>query len=383
MIVNDRYEVLTPSGFQDFKGLKEVNHNQYLRLIIGKNELECSLDHKLMNSDDIILAKDLNVGDILNNEIVKCVELINTPQNMFDLVEVNGNHTYFTNNIISHNCDCDFLTSGHTVVEGPTLQWYLENMCEDPIEMRGVNSDYWIWDYPNFSKQYMITVDVARGDGEDESTIEVFDVETLEQVAEWVGQIPPRQLGQMAVAVASEWNNGLLVIDNRNIGWDAVQAAIDMNYNNLYYSYKDDVYVDPIKHISKGYDLKSNRDKVPGFTTTNVNRPMMISKMEHYFMHKQIKVKSKRLINQLLVFVWLNGKPQARHGRRDDLVMATAMFAFIRDTSLKLKTLGIDMTKTALRNTYKKVYTAGKQRQNNEWEMRTGNGNTTHLKWLL
>lgn len=285
--------------------------------------------------------------------------------------------------LAAQECDCSFLTSGHTVIEGEILQWYLDEMCTDPIEMRGVNSDYWIWKYPDFSKKYLVSVDVSRGDGEDNSVIIVFDIENLEQVGEWVGQIPPRELGQIAVSIATEWNNALLVIDNRNIGWDTVQVAIDLNYSNLYYSYKNDVYVDPAKHIAKGYDLKSNKDKVPGFTITPLNRPMMISKMEHLFTHKLIKIYSTRLINELFVFVWHNGKPQARNNRRDDLVMATAQFAFVRDTSLKLEALGIQTSEAALKHTHKKIYSSNVRRQKSDWEFEPRGGETVSLKWLL
>ena len=48
----------------------------------------------------------------------------------------------------------------------------------------------------------------------------------------------------MLVTVATEWNNALLAIENANIGWAAVQPALDRNYENLFYTYKDDGYVD-------------------------------------------------------------------------------------------------------------------------------------------
>lgn len=285
--------------------------------------------------------------------------------------------------LASQECDCDFLTSGHSVIDGEIIQWYLDEMVEEPVERRGVSKDYWLWKYPAYDKKYAVSVDVSRGDGEDESVIEVFDIETCEQVAEWVGHIPPRELGKMSVAIATEWNNALLIIDNRNIGWDTVQEAIDQGYRNLFYSYKNDVYVDPAKHIAKGYDLKSDADKVPGFTINHINRPMMISKLDHYFTNKIIKAKSSRLVNQLFVFVWQNGKPQARSGRRDDAIMATSQFLFIRDTALKLHEIGLGMTERALKHTHKRVYSSGLSTKNNEWSMQDGRGGEVSLKWLL
>jgi len=282
----------------------------------------------------------------------------------------------------SQECDCDFLTSGHTVVEGEALKWYGENMIKDPIETRGELRDFWIWKRVDYTHDYIVSADVARGDGGDDSAIEVIDVTTMEQVAEWIGQVPPRTLGQMAVAIATEYNSALLVIENKNIGYDAVQEAIDTGYSNLYYTYRSDNYVDPAKHIAKNYDLKQKKDMVPGFTTTTANRPMIINKVERIFEQRELKMYSKRLHNQLLVFVWLRGKAQARPGRKDDAVMAIGIALFIKDTALKMKQLGLGITEKALNHVQKKVYTP--QRMNNDyWTMKDPRGNTISTKWLL
>lgn len=284
--------------------------------------------------------------------------------------------------LAAQECDCDFLTSGHSVIDGELIKWYEDNMTREPRERRGLDGEYWIWEYPKFESTYIVCVDPARGDGSDDCAIQVFDLDTMEQVAEYIGRVTPRELGRMAVTIATEYNKAMLAIDNRNIGYDTVQEAIDLKYDNLYYSYRNDVYVDPVIHISKGYDLKSNKDKIPGFTTTTANRPMMVSKLERYFLEKTIKIYSKRLTSQLYVFVWLNGKAQARPGRRDDAVMATSMVVYLRETALKMKNIGIDITRKVLEHTQKRVYT--QTRTNNDyWTMRDPRGNVISTKWLL
>ena len=64
-----------------------------------------------------------------------------------------------------------------------------------------------------------MVADVARGDGADYSAFHVFDVESVEQVAEYKGKIGTKDYGNMLVNVATEWNDALLVIENANIGW--------------------------------------------------------------------------------------------------------------------------------------------------------------------
>ena len=82
----------------------------------------------------------------------------------------------------AQECDCDFISSGYTVVEGSTLKWYEETHVKDPIEKRGFDGNYWLWDYPNYSRDYVVVADVARGDSTDYSAFHVFDVENVEQL---------------------------------------------------------------------------------------------------------------------------------------------------------------------------------------------------------
>lgn len=283
----------------------------------------------------------------------------------------------------AQECDCDFLTSGHTVIDGEILQWFLNNLVKDPIEKRGADGSHWIWKYPDRTHTYVVAVDVARGDGGDDSAIEVIDVSTMEQVAEYIGQIPPRALGRMAMTIATEYNNALLVIENKNVGFDAVQECLDAGYSNLHYTYRGDVYVDPAKHVAKNYDLKAKKDMVPGFTTTTANRPLIINKIERIFEQKEIRMYSKRLYNQLLVFVWLRGKAQARPGRKDDAVMAMGIGLFVKDTALKLKQIGMGITEKALSHIQKKVYTPKRMNAEDYWTMRDPRGKVISTKWLL
>ncbi len=81
--------------------------------------------------------------------------------------------------------DCDFLGSGNTVVDSDILGFYEQTYIQDPIERRLMGGDLWIWQYPDYSRSYLVSADVARGDGTDYSTFHVIDVENCEQVAEY------------------------------------------------------------------------------------------------------------------------------------------------------------------------------------------------------
>ena len=283
----------------------------------------------------------------------------------------------------AQECDCDFVSSGHTVVDGPLLLEY-DAQCVEPIEKRGFDHGYWVWEYPDYSRDYIVVADVARGDGADFSAFHVFDVQDVRQVAEYKGKIPPNDFGNMLVTVASEWNTALLAIENANIGWAAIQPVIDRAYPNLHYTYKDDGYTDATVQLNKGYDTKDKSQMVPGVTTSSRTRPLMISALEMYMREKTPIIRSKRLIQELLVFIWLNGKAQSQQGYNDDLVMSFCIALWLRDTAVKLRQQGIDLNKRAMsqfRKTDTLIYT-GQQTSNNAWKWNNGQ-NDENLTWLL
>jgi hypothetical protein len=284
----------------------------------------------------------------------------------------------------AQECDCDFISSGHTVVDGSILMEY-ESKCTEPIEKRGYDGAYWIWEYPDYAKDYIVVADVARGDSSDWSAFHVIDVQTVTQVAEFKGKIPPNEFGNMLVTVATEWNMALLAIENANIGWAAIQPAIDRNYPNLHYTYREDGYTDAEVQLKKNYDMQDKSKMVPGVSTTSRTRPLMISSLEMYMRERTPVIRSKRLIQELFVFVWLNGKAQSQTGYNDDLVMSFCIGLWLRDTALKLRQQGIDLNKRAISNfrrTDTSIYTNKNQRPDSGWSWNNG-FNDENLTWLL
>jgi len=284
----------------------------------------------------------------------------------------------------AQECDCDFISSGHTVVEGAILMEY-EAQCTEPIERRGVDGAYWIWEYPDYSKDYIVVADVARGDSSDWSAFHVIDIQSVTQVAEFKGKIPPNEFGNMLVSVATEWNTALLAIENANIGWAAIQPAIDRNYPNLHYTYREDGYTDAEVQLKKNYDMQDKTKMVPGVSTTSRTRPLMISSLEMYMRERTPVIRSKRLIQELFVFVWLNGKAQSQNGYNDDLVMSFCIGLWLRDTALRLRQQGIDLNKRAISNfrrTDTSIFTNKNQRPDSGWSWNNG-FNDENLTWLL
>jgi hypothetical protein len=280
----------------------------------------------------------------------------------------------------AQECDVEFSTSGHTFIESDDLAYYRQN-TKEPVERRGLGGDIWVWEYPQDGTDYIVTADVARGDGGDYSTYSVRNLTTFNQAAEYKGQVDTTTFANMLMSICHEYNQAYLIIDNKNIGWSTIQMIIDKNYPNLFYSYKNDPYLDKNIHLIKQYDLKSLDEMVPGFTITHILRPVMTEKLRIYTQERSLIINSTRAINELEVFLWLNGKPQAQKGYNDDLVMETCMFLYVKDTVLRLRSLGQNITRNSLNSMHKSVY---KPRQEiaTGWEQTYGN-HKDHLKWLL
>ena len=241
----------------------------------------------------------------------------------------------------------------------------------------------WAWEYPDYSKDYVVSADVSRGDGSDFSAFHVLDIEQMKQVAEYRGKIGTKDFGNMCVSVATEYNKALLIVENNNIGWSAIQTIIDSEYPNLFYTSKDLTYVDTARQITNRY-RSADRNMVPGFSMTQKTRPLVIAKLDEYFREKSVNISSQRLIDELFVFIYKNGKATAMSGYNDDLVMSLAIGLWVRDTALRLRAEGIELTKRSLDyfQSHQAIYDTDVENENDSWKMDVGK-EKEDLTWLI
>ena len=55
-----------------------------------------------------------------------------------------------------------------------------------------------------------------------------------------------------------------------------------------------------------------------------------------------------RLLEEMKVFIWRNGRAEAQGGYNDDLIMAFCIGCYLRETAFKLRTNNMEMTKSML-----------------------------------
>ena len=280
-------------------------------------------------------------------------------------------------------CDCDFLASGDTVFEPDDMLFYEQTYLKEPLERRGVDGNLWIWEGVDYTKSYMVVADVARGDSADYSAFHIFDIESCTQVGEYKGKLSPKDFGNVLVGIASEFNDALLVVENANIGWATIEQILERQYSNLYYSSTSQM------ETVESYMSKYERDKlVPGFTMSVRTRPLVVAKMIEYIRERGVTIQSKRLLGEMRVFVWKNGKPQAQVNYNDDLLMAAATALYVRDTALRLRQQGMDLARAQLSSFQnlnaknKAVMKSVGNKQNNPYIVDNGYGQED-ISWLL
>jgi len=105
-------KVLTQDGFKDFDGVR-ITENSEEKLYIKFNDtsiIKCTKKHRflLYNTNEFIEAEKLSAGDHLysknGKKTIVSIKSFDENCNVYDLINVKDTNSYFTNNVISHNC---------------------------------------------------------------------------------------------------------------------------------------------------------------------------------------------------------------------------------------------------------------------------------------
>jgi hypothetical protein len=228
---------------------------------------------------------------------------------------------------IAQELECNFNTSGETVLHPDDIAW-MTTTTKEPKYKTGFDRNLWIWEEYQQDSSYLLSADVARGDGEDYSTFHIIKLETMEQVAEYRGKITPDLFANIVNTTAREYGNCMAVIENATVGFTVLDKLVEMEYPNLYYSTKGShEYLDQYEA-----DLVSN--SIAGFTTSTKTKPLIIAKLEEFIRNKHLNIYSSRFVSEAKTFIWYNGKAKAMRGYNDDLMMSMAIACWVKDTVL-------------------------------------------------
>ncbi len=237
--------------------------------------------------------------------------------------------------------ECDFSLSGDTFIDPVYRERIEKKQVMTPKKKIGPGGNYWIWDEPEDGETYLISSDVARGDGGDNSTAVIVKLSNMVQVAEFTGQVAQEELPRLLFDIGVDYNNALLIVENNTFGWAVCKELEAMNYPNLYYQDRSTYqYVNPIK-------AKRSSSCIIGFSQKGeIIRNLSLGKLEEMVRNNHITIRSERVTKEMQAFIWKNGKAQAAKGRKDDLMMSLAMICWVKENGA-LTTSTLKNKKTA------------------------------------
>lgn len=175
---------------------------------------------------------------------------------------------------------------------------------------------------PSSKYTYVVALDPSMGTGGDNAAIEVYELPSYEQVAEWQhnttaipGQI--RVLRDICNYIAEETKNPQGIywsVENNGIGEAALIVIQDFGEENI-----PGLFVS--EPMRKGHVRKFRR----GFNTTHGTKISACSRLKTMAENDKLKIRSKPLISELKGFVATGSSFQAKPGASDDLISATLL----------------------------------------------------------
>jgi len=212
--------------------------------------------------------------------------------------------------------NCEFLIFDETLINAVKLT---ELQGAEPLLTIGQTRWYKDAD-PNCT--YLVSLDPSLGTGGDYSAIQVFEMPSMEQVAEWRHNLTPIQsqikiLREILKYISDRCQEKggesqiYYSVENNTIGEAALIVIRDIgeeNFPGLFLS-------EPIR---KGHIRKFRK----GFNTTHRTKITACSQLKNLIETQKMTIKSKPLISELKNFVAHGVGFGAKSGEKDDLVAA-------------------------------------------------------------
>jgi hypothetical protein len=217
------------------------------------------------------------------------------------------------------------------------MQKIRENYLVEP-QNRMLGNQLWTWKDPVIGHKYIMGVDVSRGDSEDFSSFQVVDFDTREQVAEFVGKLPPDTMAEICYKWGNMYSAFIVVDITGGMGVSTSRKLQELGYKNL--------YVDGVELGNTWKYNPKSAEKIPGINFNN-KRVQIIASYEEAMRH-DFRIYSHRLYNEMDTFIYINGRPDHQKGRHDDLLMSIAMATYVGESSFSNLTKVTELTKSML-----------------------------------
>ena len=209
--------------------------------------------------------------------------------------------------------DCEFLSFDETLISSIHLA-----EMEGKTPKLNMGQTRW-YKTPSSKYTYCVSLDPSMGTGGDYAAIQVIELPTYQQVAEWQhnttaipGQI--RILSDICKYIVDKTKNPTGIywsVENNGIGEAALIVIDDFGEENI-----------PGLFISEPQRKGHVRKFRKGFNTTHGTKVTACSRLKTMIETNKLKVKSKPLVSELKNFVATGSSYKAKLGHTDDLISA-------------------------------------------------------------
>jgi len=217
--------------------------------------------------------------------------------------------------------ECEFLGSINTLI-APSI---LRNMVyETPITK---NAGLDIYEKPEKDHNYIVTVDVARGLGNDYSAFIVFDVTQFpyKVIAKYRNnEIKPMLFPNVILDVAKGYNNAYVLVEVNDIG-DQVASILnyDLEYENILMA---SMRGRNGQIVGQGFSGKKTQ---LGVRTTAAVKKLGCSNLKTLIEDHKLITCDYEVISELTTFAQKHNSFEAEEGCNDDLAMCLVIFAWL------------------------------------------------------
>lgn len=209
-----------------------------------------------------------------------------------------------------HNCE--FVINDETLISPLKLK-DMEGV--EPIERQGQVRWY---KKPSADFTYVVSLDPSLGTGGDNSTIQVLELPSLVQVAEWQHNKTPverqihilNEITKYLCEVAGD-EHVYYSVENNTLGEAHLVVIREIGEENIKGYF-----------LSEPYRAGQQRLYRKGYNTTNKKKLVACTKMKSLIEKGKLQINSKNLISELKTFIALGAGYEAKIGETDDLVTA-------------------------------------------------------------
>ena len=217
--------------------------------------------------------------------------------------------------------ECEFLGSVNTLINPAKLK---NLVYENPIQK---NAGLDVYEVPQKDHNYLITVDVARGLGNDYSAFIVFDITNFpyKAVAKYRNnEIKPMLFPSIIDDIGKAYNKAFILCEVNDIG-DQVASILnyDLEYDNLLMCSQRGRAGQVV-----GAGFSGKRSQL-GVRTTQAVKKLGCSNLKTLLEDDKILIIDYDIISELTTFAQKHNSFEAEEGCNDDLAMCLVIFAWL------------------------------------------------------